>query len=481
LTGAPLLSVEEVQLFEWPFVLRLPFRFGVITVTEGRQAVVRLRIRTENGHEGWGVAAESLAAKWFDKDPRWTDEQNLDQLRAALEIAVARYRAAGLRTAFAHFADGYDEQIAEGERLDLKPLVAGYGPALLDRAVLDALCRIAGLSFYEAMRRNLPGMTAHPVLPDLAGFDFATLLRGLAPADDIAVRHTVGLVDPITASDQAPGTRVEDGLPETLEEVVETYEGRYYKLKVGGDVAADVARLAAIAGVLDRMAEPYYASLDGNEQYSDAASVLALWEAMEQVPALGRLRRSILFIEQPIKRAAALAESVAALAARRPVIIDESDGELDAFPRAKALGYAGVSSKTCKGLYKSLANLARCRKWNDEAGAPRYFLSGEDLTTLAGIAVQQDLALVNLLGLTHVERNGHHFVDGFNGRPAEEAEGFLAAHPALYHRQNGQVRLRVARGRLALQSLACPGFASGALPDFAAMAAMPRSAWRGAT
>jgi len=47
--GAPLLSVEEVRLYEWPYVLRLPFRFGAITVTHGRQLVVRLRIRLADG------------------------------------------------------------------------------------------------------------------------------------------------------------------------------------------------------------------------------------------------------------------------------------------------------------------------------------------------------------------------------------------------------------------------------------------------
>ena len=34
------------------------------------------------------------------------------------------------------------------------------------------------------------------------------------------------------------------------------------------------------------------------------------------------------------------------------------------------------------------------------------------ITTQAGLAVQQDLALVNPLGLTDVERNGHHYVNG---------------------------------------------------------------------
>ena len=107
------------------------------------------------------------------------------------------------------------------------------------------------------------------------------------------------------------------------------------------------------------------------------------------------------------------------LSAEKPVIIDESDDSLDAFPRAKALGYKGVSSKTCKGIYKSLINAARCKEWGDG-----YFMTGEDLTIQAGLALQQDLALVSLLGLTHVERNGHHYVNGMAGLPRENKTRF---------------------------------------------------------
>jgi hypothetical protein len=149
------------------------------------------------------------------------------------------------------------------------------------------------------------------------------------------------------------------------------------------------------------------------------------------------------------------------------VIIDESDAELSAFPSARTLGYTGVSSKCCKGLYKSVLNAARCRMWNAEAGGERYFMSGEDLTTQAGLAVQQDLALVNLLGLTHVERNGHHYVNGMAGLPQREQGGFLAAHPDLYEHSWGAVRVKIRNGRLAIGSLASAGFASGAYPDWA--------------
>ena len=59
---------------------------------------------------------------------------------------------------------------------------------------------------------------------------------------------------------------------------------------------------------------------------------------------------------------------------------------LDAgFATARAMGYSGVSTKACKGVWRSLLNLARCRAWNAEAGTARFFMSAEDLTTLAGV------------------------------------------------------------------------------------------------
>jgi len=287
------------------------------------------------------------------------------------------------------------------------------------------------------------------------------------------VRHTVGLLDPIVAADQAPAERVDDGLPETLEEVVRHYRGRYYKLKVAGNIEADLARLTQIAAVLDRDAGDYQATLDGNEQYDSVEGIAELWRRMRETPALEKLGAATLFIEQPIKRASALEKPVDALAKLKPLIIDESDGELAAFPTALKLGYSGVSSKNCKGLYKSILNAARVAKLNAEAGTAKYFMSAEDLTTLAGASVQQDLALVSLLGLTHVERNGHHFIDGMSFAPEREQAAFARAHPDLYDRSGGPARLRIDSGQLSLGSLACPGFAVAADMDFAAMRPMP--------
>ena len=40
-----------------------------------------MRVRLEDGREGLGYAAEALGAKWFDKNPALSDEQNVEQLR----------------------------------------------------------------------------------------------------------------------------------------------------------------------------------------------------------------------------------------------------------------------------------------------------------------------------------------------------------------------------------------------------------------
>jgi hypothetical protein len=467
------LRLEAVECFERDVKLRLPFRFGVITVTRSTQAVIRATIALEDGRTSVGVAAEMLAAKWFDKSPAFGDAQNLDQLRQSLGLAIDLYRAQAWSTPFGLYAGAYAEQQTRGADLGLVPLVACYGPALLDRAILDALGRVEGLSFAGLIGRNVAGISQTRLTPDLAGYDLPRFLASLKLGPDIAVRHTVGLVDPIVAADQKPSERVNDGLPETLEEVVAHYRGRYYKLKVAGNVWADLDRLTRIAAVLDRAAGDYRTTLDGNEQYDDVEGIAELWHRMRETPALARLVASTLFIEQPIKRAAALTKPVDALARLKPLIIDESDGELATFPAALALGYSGVSSKNCKGLYKSILNAARVAKRNAEAGADRYFMSAEDLTTLAGVSVQQDLALVSLLGLGHVERNGHHFIDGMSFAPEGEQEDFVRAHPDLYDRSGGPARLRIREGRLALGSLACPGFAVAAEMDFAAMRQMP--------
>ena len=461
---APVFRILALDLFERGVVLRLPFRFGVATLTACPQAFVRARIAID-GREVEGASAELLAPKWFDKNLALSNDDNFEQLRTSLALAREAYLDdATPRSAFGYVKTHYQAHVDACGNAGLNPLIAGFGTALVDRALLDALCRARGVSFYTAIGRNLPGIDA-ALTPDLAGFDLEGYLASLHPAQRIEVRHTVGLVDPITADDVTEW--VNDGLPQTLEQVIAFYGNRYFKLKVSGNADADLARMTRIAQVLDPL-PAYTITFDGNEQYTDAAAAVAFWQALQSTPATRRMAAATLYIEQPLSRAITLSTDVRLLARERPVLIDEADATLEAFPQSTAFGYTGVSSKNCKGLYHSLLNAARCAQHNRNAGGG-YFMSAEDLTTQAGLAVQQDLALVNLIGLTHVERNGHHYVHGFAGQGASAAEAgaFARAHPDLYTGLGDAVRLNVHDGRLDLGSLAAPGLASGAFPDFA--------------
>jgi hypothetical protein len=460
-------SIVALDLFERPVRLRLPFRFGAATLREAPQAFVRARIRFPDGRSASGWAAEMMMPKWFDKSPQRSNAQNLDDLRRSLAVAAQAYASERTpRMAFDHAASHYHSILAAGAREGLNALVASFGAALVDRAILDAVCRALETSFAAAVRKNVPAIDA-TLAPDLRDFGFDAFLDALVPSSSIAARHTVGLVDPLTSADVAERT---DDLPVALDEVIGHYGHRHFKLKLAGNVAQDIERLTQIAAVLNTLT-PYAVTLDGNEQFESIDVVYDFWRAVGAEPRLARLSSSTLYLEQPLPRELALSTDVHELSRFRPLIIDESDATFDAFPLARRLGYAGVSSKSCKGIYKSLVNAARCM---DSLNAVRSFITGEDLTAQAGLALQQDLALVGLLGLAHGERNGHHYVDGFNGQgaPADEQRAFQDAHASLYETTARGTRFAIRKGRIALDSLACIGFASGAVPAIESLAPM---------
>lgn len=97
-------------------------------------------------------------------------------------------------------------------------------------------------------------------------------------------------------------------------------------------------------------------------------------------------------------------------------------------------------------------------------------MSAEDLTTQAGIGIQQDLVLASLVGASHIERNGHHYVDGMASAPAGERAAYLAHHGDLYASASGNARLAIRDGSVALGSvLGAVGLGSAVEPDWSGM------------
>jgi len=460
---------------------RLPFRYGVVTLTHFPLLHLALDVEAADGRRAHGFAADNLPPKWFDKDAAKSFRDNVDDQLTAIGVARTAYLDAGRRPrpVFDIWLDAYAECARRGPARGLNGLTAAFGSSLFERALADAAGRLVGSDVVGMLRDDVLGIRPEAVHRGLTRDHLQAWASRPAP-DSIAVRHTVGLLDPIVASDVPAGGWLRDGLPQTLEECVRAHGLRHFKLKVGGRVDADVDRLGRIASTLDRLIpEPYLVTLDGNEQYKAMADFAALVEAIRATPGLARLWGSTAFIEQPLDRGIALdaaaTEGLDALGRQVPIIIDESDGDLEAFPRAVALGYRGVSTKNCKGIVKSFLNRSLVERLNAERPEPaRLFMSAEDLTNVPVVPLQQDLATVRALGITHVERNGHHYVRGLAHCSAGERGAALRHHPDLYAGDAAEAWLRIEGGRLAVGSLATPGYGVAFDPDLESMIPLER-------
>ncbi len=470
MTSGVAVALDAVKLYRRVVQTRFPFRFGGSTMTEMPVVSVQATWKGD-GRLFEGVSACGIPPLWFDKRAGKTPVDNERDAYRSVVTAADACLAAGRGTAWALHAAMTEPVKTALVAAGQTPLAAGFGPALLEAALVDGLCRAKGVSFSAALHGGVLGVPQEIVaaLPS-------------APRDFVALRHTVGLADALTAeevAENASGTR-DDGLPETLEQVIATYAPRYFKVKVNGDAAETLPRLLRIAALLEgapilRKAG-YAITLDGNEQFADMEAFADFVDRAHAEPGLAAFLDKVLWVEQPVRREASLDAAVAPALARvtrwRPVILDESDGEADALERGLALGYGGVSSKTCKGLFRSLSHAARLRREGEapgRAGLAPLILSGEDLTTVPLLPLQQDLCLAAALGLTHAERNGHHYILPSGFLSATECRDALDEAPSLYAVSGpaGTLRVRITDGGFDLRDVnAAKGFGSATTPDW---------------
>ena len=473
-----MITLVEVRARAVPVQTRLPFRYGIAEMTAAPHVVVEATIERD-GASSRGWASEHLPPKWFTKDPQTSFSDDLAGLVGAVERAVETSRGRRADDAFALWR-ALDAEVSAAARRDGVPgLLAGLGTALVERALIDAVCRIEGTPFATALHDGVLGFAPGDLHPELDGVDWRAHLRR-RPKPSIAVRHTLGFADALSAADVVDAP--DDGLPVTLEDVLRHDGVRYLKVKTAGDVDADLARLSAVFAVCEAQGVAPRLTIDGNESMRDGAHLRRWVRGLLDDATVGPvLRDRLLAVEQPVHRSEAFAPELRPVLAELagegiPVIVDESDDDVGAVRRALDLGYAGGTYKGCKGVFRGLANAVLVSRRN-RPDRPTL-MTAEDLSTLPPLTVGQDLVVAGVMGLDHIERNGHHFF----GRLAPLAPGIaadaLAAHPDLYRRDpRVGARLRISHGELALGSvLEAPfGFAPGldvsSLPELTLAAA----------
>lgn len=453
----------------------MPFRYGIATMTEVPQAVVRLTFEIDGRREA-GLAADLLPPKWFTKDPARGLAEEIDEMLRVLRAAVSHARGVRAATPFAFWRELDALQRAWGEAQELPPLLVQFGTSFVERALIHAVCRAQGVTLAVALRENLFDLELGVLQPALAGTTPRDWLPAAPPAAVFA-RHTIGLSDPLDAGDLAAGERVEDGLPQTLIECVRAYGLRHFKIKINGEAARDRDRLERMAAIFSAERGGDFAfSLDGNESFHGVAAFADYLRSLMAAPGTAGLWPHLLYVEQPWHRSVALTSPIGELVrswpGRPPIIIDESDAENGSLRAALALGYSGTSHKNCKGVFKSAASacLLALRR---AAGQPAV-MSGEDLANAGPVALCQDLAAQAALGITTVERNGHHYFAGLAQFPRPWQEHALTRHADLFIRaEAGWPRLDIRAGRLALGSVNAAPFGVPGELDLSGLTPVP--------
>lgn len=436
---------------------RFPFRYGIASMTDVPHLFVRTRVTVGN-KSSFGLTSEGLPPKWFTKNPTTTFEQDLPEMLEVISHAakLAGQIAQTPVTFFDFWRELYQQQSDWAKSSSLAPLLANLGVSLVERAVLDGLCRLADQPLHRLIATNRLGLRLGEIYAELGDAQPRDLLP-TTPLESCCVRHTVGLGDALTPADIPANERVEDGLPQDVESSIRAYGLRYFKVKIFGDPGRDLPRLRDLSRLLQRaVGGDFFVTLDGNENFKSFAAFREFWQSASSDASLRELWRHIVVVEQPVHRDHALSDDAGATlrawTERPPLIIDESEGALGDLPRALTLDYVGASHKSCKGIVKGIANA--CLLENRRRRGERVVLTGEDLCTLGPVALLQDLAMMSLLGIEHVERNGHHYYRGLSLWPEEWQRATLAAHPDLYapHSQ-GFACLQIHDGRLRLDSV----------------------------
>lgn len=392
---------------------RMPYQFGGRTVDRVTILNVHCRVRTSDGREASGFGSMTLGNAWAYPDA--THDVGLAAMIDLAEELRAQTAACDdsghpldlfhvLEPAYLRAATSLSA--ARTLPAPIPKLCTLVVASPFDAAIHDAYGKVFGLSSYATydasfMRHDLSRYLG----PDFAG-EYLDRYVPAAPRATTPVFHSVGASDPLDASDLH--ARVDDGLPNTLEEWIPRDGLTCFKIKLnGGDADADVARIVRIDRIVTRLQvagrpDPQYLC-DFNEGCPNVEYLLDVLRRVRETTPAGFDR--ILYIEQPTARDLRRNPSnvMHEAAKLRPVVIDESLTDLDTLLLAREMGYTGVALKACKGQSHAMLMAAAAQKFG-------MFLCVQDLTCPGASLVHSAGIAARVPGNAGIEANARQFV-----------------------------------------------------------------------
>lgn len=413
----------DMRLSTESYRYRVPIKFGGRVVDDVTLLNVEAACETRGGkridlaHGGFG--SMTLGVAWAWPDPDLSDQKRLDVVQCLTQRFIEDFLAnprPGHPLEICYAQSLRREAIAK-EVADQQGLTAPI-PALaillaaspIEAAIFDAQGKAVGQSSFALLAAPFLSSDLSPYLgPAYQGLYLDRFVTA-KPKASMPLYHLVGALDPLVDADvSAPAG---DGYPETLQQWVVRDGLTHLKIKLSGDNHEwDVRRVvgthqaATTSGKVPEQGFAY--SLDFNERCDSEDYVLAMLDELSSLcpDAL----KSIQYIEQPTHRdlAAHPENTMHRVAARLPVVIDESLVDLESLRLATAQGYSGIALKACKGHAEALLMAA-------VAQHEKLYLCVQDLTCIGASLLHSASLAAHIPGVAAIESNGRQYCPAGN-------------------------------------------------------------------
>ncbi|MCE2754272.1 MAG: hypothetical protein LW720_20635, partial [Pirellula sp.] len=407
------IAVVEAESEKFPYLYRSPLKFGGRVVKDVTVFRVALSLEDQNTKKkAHGIGEMTMGTAWAWPSTSLSPEMALktvivlaERIVAAATSLLADQHPLHLASQIKPIAKRLAEELAASMKLTeaIPDLAIALAVSPLDIALHDAYGRLHGKNSFDCFTHEHVGTDlSHFLGEEFLGKDFSEIIAPKT-APTLFLYHLVGSLDPLSKDDL--NRKIDDGLPETLEDWIRSQQLSHLKIKLTGkELDADVGRVVEIDRIASRAfpTKPFSYSLDFNEACENEDYVIDFLERLE------RLNREavpkIHYIEQPMGRDLRLRKEVTMhrVSRLKPVVIDESLTDLEMLRFAKQQGYSGVAVKACKGISDSILLSAAAKQW----GMKIYV---QDLTCIGGSFMASASLASRIQGVTAVEGNGRQY------------------------------------------------------------------------
>ena len=208
----------------------MPFKYGIATMTEVPMVFVRIEAEI-GGTKTAGIASDLLPPKWFTKAPEDPLEKEISDMLQVIRKALSQALGQAADSAFDLWKLIYDGQSRWAEANNIPALLAHFGTSLVERALIEATCKESNKTLGQALLSGSLGFEPGRIHSCLEGQSASSLLPK-TPLAKVQARHTVGLGDPLDSNQIDADDRIDDTLPQSLDQCIQAYGLRHFKIKI---------------------------------------------------------------------------------------------------------------------------------------------------------------------------------------------------------------------------------------------------------